>query len=54
VGTTRIQRQFDLFNAFNRRAVLDVRSSDYGMTAYLQPSRAAGPRPVRLGFQIQC
>jgi hypothetical protein len=53
VGTTRIQGQFDLFNAFNRSPVLDVRSSDYGTTAYLQPSRTLQGRLVRLGFQIK-
>lgn len=52
VGRARIQGQVDLFNAFNRSPVLDVRSSDFGTSAYLQPSRVLQGRLVRLGAQV--
>lgn len=49
----RVQGQVDLFNAFNRSPVIDVRSADYGTTAYLQPSRVLQGRLVRLGAQVK-
>jgi hypothetical protein len=52
VGRARIQGQVDLFNAFNRSPVLDVRSTDFGTSAYLQPSRTLQGRLVRLGAQV--
>jgi hypothetical protein len=52
-GTTRIQGQVDVFNAFNQSPVLDVRSADFGTAAYLQPSRTLQGRLVRLGLQVK-
>jgi hypothetical protein len=53
VGAARIQGQVDVFNAFNASPVIDVRSADFGTTAYLQPSRTLQGRVVRLGMQVK-
>ncbi len=52
VRRMRIQGQVDVFNAFNGSPVLDVRSADFGTSAYLQPSRVLQGRLVRLGAQM--
>ena len=53
VGATRLQPQLDLFNAFNRSAVLSVRSLNYGTPSYLQPSSVLQGRIVRLAMQMK-
>ena len=49
----RVQGQVDMFNAFNRSPVIDVRSADFGTTAYRQPSRVLQGRLVRFGAQVK-
>ena len=53
VGTTRVQGQFDMFNAFNRSAVLSVRSLNFGTASYNQPSSVLQGRILRLGMQLK-
>jgi hypothetical protein len=38
IGATRVQGQFDVFNALNRSDVLSVRSLNFGTASYMQPS----------------
>jgi hypothetical protein len=53
VGTSRIQGQVDLFNAFNRNDVYAVRSLNFGTAAYQQPSSILQGRIIRIGMQAR-
>src|SRR3989475_4533785 len=53
LGTTRLQGQFDMFNALNRSAVLSVRSLNYTTPSYLQPSSVLQGRIIRFAAQLR-
>lgn len=53
VGKTRLQGQFDVFNALNRNDVLSVRSLNFGTTSYLQPSSILQGRILRIATQVK-
>ena len=53
IGTTRLQGQFDMFNALNRSAVLSVRSLNYTTPSYLQPSSVLQGRIIRFAAQLR-
>jgi len=58
IGKSRVQGQFDLFNALNRSAVLSVRSLNYPTSntpspSYLQPSSVLQGRILRLAMQMK-
>ena len=53
LGATRVQGQFDMFNALNRSDVLSVRSLNFGTTSYMQPSSVLQGRILRLGMQLK-
>jgi hypothetical protein len=52
VGTVSLKPEFSLFNVFNNRAMLTVRSQNYLTSSYLQPSSVLQPRLVRIGVQV--
>jgi hypothetical protein len=53
VGSTRLQGQFDMFNALNRSAVLSVRTMNYATSSYLQPQSVLQGRIFRIGMQLK-
>jgi hypothetical protein len=58
VGKTRLQGQFDIFNALNRSDVLSVRSLNFPTAStpspsYMQPSSVLQGRILRIGMQMR-
>jgi len=53
VGKTRLQGQFDVFNALNRNDVLSVRQLLYGTSGYMQPSSILQGRILRFATQLK-
>lgn len=52
-GRTRIQGQFDVFNALNKNTDLAYRSVNATTSSYLVPSSVLQGRQIRLGFQMK-
>ena len=53
LGKTRVQGQFDIFNALNRSDVLSVRTLNYLTASYQQPSSVLQGRILRIGMQMR-
>ncbi len=53
VRTLRIQGQVDIFNATNGNTDLSYRTTNYGLTSYLQPASNLQGRIIRLGMQLK-
>jgi hypothetical protein len=53
LGRTRIQGQFDVFNAFNKNTDLSYRSANATTAAYLVPASVLQGRQIRLGMQMK-
>ena len=52
-GRTRIQGQFDIFNAFNKNTDLAYRSVNAATATYLVPSSVLQGRQIRVGAQLR-
>ena len=53
LGRTRIQGQFDVFNALNKNTDLSYRSVNATTASYLVPSSVLQGRQIRLGLQMK-
>jgi hypothetical protein len=53
LGRTRIQGQFDVFNALNKNTDLSYRSTNATTAAYLVPASVLQGRQIRLGMQMK-
>jgi hypothetical protein len=52
-GSARVQGQADIFNLFNKAYAIAYRSTNFGTTAYQQPSSVLQGRMFRLGVQLK-
>lgn len=52
-GRTKVQGQFDLFNALNKNTDLSYRSVNFATATYLVPSSVLQGRQIRLGLQMK-
>ena len=52
-GRTRVQGQFDVFNAFNKNTDLAYRSVNAATSTYLVPSSVLQGRQIRVGAQVR-
>ena len=52
-GRTRVQGQFDIFNAFNKNTDLAYRSVNAATSTYLVPSSVLQGRQIRVGAQVR-
>ena len=53
VSGYRLQGQVDVFNVSNENYASAYRSTNFGTTAYLQPSSVLQGRMIRLGLQVK-
>jgi hypothetical protein len=53
VRSTRIEGQVDIFNVLNANTEVSYRSTNFGLSSYLQPSSVLQGRMVRLGAQLK-